>query len=101
MGVRLLIYLIVLAAGAILGYKDVIGKKLSNRLTLIQTSSLFFLLFIMGNRMGLDEKVVSSFLSIGYKAGVIAVITIGSTILVVNLLNRLIISKREENKIEH
>ncbi len=43
MGIRLLIYLIILGIGAVLGYKDKIGTKLSNKLNLLQSISLFFL----------------------------------------------------------
>ncbi|MCF6465657.1 LysO family transporter [Clostridium sp. Cult2] len=100
MGIRLLIYLIILLAGAVLGYKDKIVVGLSNKLNLIQNISLFFLLFIMGIRIGLDEKVISSFFTIGFKAGIIAIITIVLTVVVIRILSRFIIKKEGENRFE-
>jgi uncharacterized membrane protein YbjE (DUF340 family) len=100
MGIRLLIYLIILGIGAVLGYKDKIGTKLSNKLNLLQSISLFFLLFIMGIRIGLDEKVIKSFFSIGLKAGVIAIFTIIITILTTKIITKFVIFREGENKVE-
>ncbi len=100
MGIRLLIYLIIIAIGAILGYEDRISENISKKLNLIQNICLFFLLFIMGIRIGLDEKVIKSLLSIGYRAGIIAISTIFFTLLVIKILTRFIILKEGESRFE-
>ncbi|HSH36871.1 LysO family transporter [Schnuerera sp.] len=100
MGARLLIYLFVLILGGYLGYKDKINIGLSNKLDFIQNISLFFLLFIMGIRIGLDEKVIRSFFSIGFKAGIISISTIIITIIITRIISKFIILKEGENKLE-
>ena len=100
MGFRLLIYLIILGTGALLGYKGKISIRLENKLNLIQSISLFYLLFIMGIKIGLDEQIIRSFVSIGYRAGIIAIFSITVTILITTTISRFIICKEGENKFE-
>lgn len=100
MGFRLLIYLSILSIGGILGYKDKISSNLGNRLDILQSICLFFLLFIMGIRIGLDEKVIQSFFTIGYKAGVIAIFTLVFSVLFVRIIKGLVIIKEGEDKVE-
>ncbi|WP_025641241.1 LysO family transporter [Schnuerera ultunensis] len=100
MGIRLLIYLTIIAIGTILGYEEKISTNVGKKLNLIQNICLFFLLFIMGIRIGLDEKVIKSLLSIGYRAGIIAISTIFFTLLVIKILTRFIILKEGENRFE-
>ncbi|WIV13409.1 LysO family transporter [Proteiniborus sp. MB09-C3] len=86
MNVRLLLYLGILIIGGFFGYKDYGGKRLDSKLGTIQTICLLFLLFIMGLRMGLDEKVISSFFELGFQALVISIFTITFSVLLVKLV---------------
>ncbi|MBU5440217.1 LysO family transporter [Tissierella sp. MSJ-40] len=98
MGLRLLIYLVILSIGGIIGYRDKVSEGLKARLNTIQNICLLFLLFIMGIRIGIDEKVISTFFSIGLKATIISIFTVSFSILFVHLISKYIIVK--EDKIE-
>ncbi|MGF7058183.1 LysO family transporter [Brassicibacter mesophilus] len=96
MGTRLLLYLGILLIGALAGYKELGGKKLESKLNIIQTICLLFLLFIMGVRMGLDDKVISSFLELGFQAVIISIFTIAFSVLLVKLAKKLIVRNGEK-----
>lgn len=96
MGTRLLLYLGILLIGALAGYKELGGKKLESKLNIIQIICLLFLLFIMGVRMGLDDKVISSFLELGFQAVVISIFTIAFSVLLVKLAKKLIVRNGEK-----
>lgn len=95
MGLRLLLYLLLLLAGGIIGYNDLASEKLQSRLGKIQTICLLFLLFTMGIRIGLDENVVSSFFNIGFKAIILGVFSVLFSVLFVKLVRNFIIGKKE------
>lgn len=86
MTTRLLMYLGIIILGAIIGAKGKLSEKLTKRLGSIQTACLLLLLTIMGIKIGMDEGVIFSFLSIGYKALIISIFTIGMSILSVIIL---------------
>ncbi len=96
MGTRLLLYLAILIIGALAGYKELVGKKLESKLNIIQTICLLFLLFIMGVRMGLDDKVISSFGELGFQAIVISIFTITFSVLLVKLVKKYIVRKGQK-----
>lgn len=96
MGLRLLLYLAVLLIGGFIGYKGKISEKIMNKLNLIQTICLLFLLMVMGITIGIDEKVISSFFTIGFKAIVISIFTIGFSIIGIYLLSRFVLKRRDK-----
>lgn len=100
MGLRVLMYFVILFLGFMLGKKDKISHELYDKLNTIQNICLFFLLFIMGISIGLDESVINSFLSIGFKATVISIVTLIVTIVIVKIISMLIFNEKEEGKIE-
>ncbi|HHV45520.1 MAG TPA: lysine exporter LysO family protein [Tissierellia bacterium] len=100
MGIRLIIYFLILFLGFIIGHKDKINDGLYRKINILQNVCLYVLLFIMGIRIGLDDSVISSFLSIGYMAVVITLITLIVTIGIVRLLSKLILNRKGEDKIE-
>jgi predicted tellurium resistance membrane protein TerC len=97
-GIRLLLYIGVILLGAFISYKGKISEKILDKLNIIQTLCLLFLLFIMGIKIGIDEKVISSFFNIGFKAIIMSIFTVGFSILFVFIVSKLFI--RKENKIE-
>lgn len=100
MVIRIFIYFLILFLGFILGNKNKISNKLYEKVNIIQNVCLFFLLFIMGTRIGLDNSVIVSFFSIGYKAIIISVTTIFVTIVIVKFISKFIINRKGEKKIE-
>lgn len=100
MVLRVLIYFIILFLGYLLGNKDKIRHELYHKLNTIQSICLFFLLFIMGTRVGLDDSVISSFPVIGFKATIISLVTIIVTILITRVISKFVFNKKGEENIE-
>lgn len=98
MGLRLLLYLSLLIIGGFIGSRDLITEKLHSKLGMIQNICLLFLLFIMGVRIGLDDDVVSSFLSIGIKAFVMALFSIIFSTLLVRLIRNIVLGNKGESE---
>lgn len=98
MGIRLFLYLSVILLGAFISYKGKISDRILDKLNIIQTLSLLFLLLIMGIKIGIDENVIRSFFNIGFKAIIMSIFTVGFSILFVFIISKLFI--RKENKIE-
>lgn len=98
MGFRLLLYLAILVLGGVLGYKDMVSEKLNKKLSTIQNLCLLLLLFIMGVKIGLDDKVFSSLFTIGFKALVISLFTVLFSILAVYIVSKLAFKKEEKNE---
>lgn len=98
MSVRLLLYLGILIVGGFFGYKGFVSKKLDEKLGVIQTICLIFLLFIMGLKMGLDEKVISSFFELGFQALVITVFTITFSVLFVKLVKGFVLKNIQQGE---
>lgn len=96
MGIRLLLYLLILIIGGLLGSKDLISEKFHSKLGIFQNACLLFLLFIMGIRIGLDDKVISSFLTIGIKAFILALFSVIFSVLLVRLVRNIVVGNKEE-----
>ena len=96
MGTRLMLYLGILILGAYIGFKDKISEKLKSQLNNIQNICLLFLLFIMGIKIGIDENVINSFFSIGLKAFIMSIFTVGFSIIGVFLVSKFILGKRDK-----
>ncbi|AKL95249.1 hypothetical protein CACET_c18010 [Clostridium aceticum] len=83
---NILLYLAILILGAIIGYKNILGDFISEKIGIIQNYALLFLLFIMGISIGIDENVIRYFGVIGYQSVILAVFSIVGSILAVKLI---------------
>ena len=83
--------------GLLLGRSGKLSKRLMSKLDLIQFICLLFLLFAMGISMGTDEKVMSSFSSLGFRSAVFAIFTISFSILFVFIFNKFLLSRLDTN----
>jgi len=83
MGTRLLIYIGMLIVGILIGYKEISHKKFLEKINYLQLGALILLLFVMGIRIGSDEKVINSIGEIGIKACIISISSILFSILTV------------------
>lgn len=90
---KLLLYLGVLIIGIIIGSKDLFGTKIYSKLDKGQTLSVLGLLFVMGLRIGLDKKIVASIGTIGIGAALVAIMTVGFSILFVWIGKKLFLEK--------
>lgn len=98
MATRLILYLAILAFGSLIGFKVKIKDTITSKLNMIQTLCLFFLLFIMGIRIGVDEKVLSSFFKLGYQAIILSVFSVFFSVLFVKCIKGYIIKESSEEK---
>lgn len=99
MAFRLLLYLGILLVGGLVGYKELAGNKVIDRLNHIQTGSLLFLLFIMGVRIGTDKNVISSFLNLGFQAIILSIFAILFSVILVKFVSKYALNV--EDKEEH
>ena len=87
---RLILYLSILLIGGIIGSKKNISE---NTYKLIQNGQgvvLFLLLFIMGLKIGADNKILSSFFHIGYKALILSSFSVIFSVLLLRLFKDII-----------
>ena len=102
MVLRLSLYLSILVIGGVIGNKNIFSKKIMDKTNTLQTISLLGLLFIMGMRIGMDKKVIASFLKLGFQAIILSIFSILFSVLLVKiswgLINRSSKVKEENNR---
>lgn len=82
-------YLGIIVLGGLIGAKLKLKESFIKRLGSLQTACLLFLLFVMGIKIGMDEKVINSFLSIGLNAVIMSIFTVGFSVIFVYIINKL------------
>ncbi|MCA0385012.1 MAG: lysine exporter LysO family protein [Firmicutes bacterium] len=82
----ILLYLALLIVGGFLSYKGWIHQGLSNKIDKLQLACLFVLLFVMGLRIGMDDRVLDAFAQIGLHAILFGIFTIIGSVLTVHLM---------------
>ncbi|MTI48964.1 LysO family transporter [Sporosalibacterium faouarense] len=98
---RLILYLGILIIGGLVGYKELAGTKIINKLNHIQSGALLFLLFVMGVRIGLDEKVISSFFKLGFQAIILSIFSIVCSVLLVRFVVKFTLKKERKGEISN
>ena len=97
---NILLYLIILALGAFIGNKKLLKDSIITKLDNIQTLALLLLLFIMGISIGMDKEVIASFATIGVQAVILALFSVGFSVLAVKIISKKVLAleeKREES----
>lgn len=79
------LYLFLLILGGYLSYKGLIWKALSEKIDKLQLLCLFVLLFIMGLRIGMDDRVLDAFAQIGLHAVLYGIATVMGSLLMVHI----------------
>ncbi|MEG0132818.1 MAG: LysO family transporter, partial [Clostridium sp.] len=79
--------LIALFLGAIVGYFLKLGEKGTSINGKLQQLGVIFLLFSMGASMGANKDIIKNLPSIGLKAFLFAISTIGFSIIVIYVLS--------------
>lgn len=82
----ILLYLCLLLLGGFLSYKGWIWKSLYEKIDKLQMLCLFILLFIMGLRIGMDDRVLDAFAQIGLHAILYGIATVIGSLLMVRIL---------------
>ncbi len=93
-----ILYLILLVAGALLSFRGLIHIKMLKRVGSLQMFFLYMLIFIMGIRLGMNKDVLKAIGDIGFKATVFTVGTLATSVAAVYVVNQLFI-KGQEGKI--
>lgn len=83
MAIRILLYISLMAAGWMLSSKGFIHNKIIEKISHLQTSMLFVLIFVMGISVGMNEQIISSIGKIGLTSAVYALFTTGFSIIFV------------------
>jgi hypothetical protein len=96
---NILLYLIIIIIGAIIGARCSIKPSLMKHLSLLQNFSLFFLLMIMGVKIGLDKDTINSFGLIGSQAVLLAILSVLFSIAGVRLVSKSLM--REKGRVGH
>lgn len=87
---RLILYLSILLIGGIIGSKKNISENTYKLIQKGQGIVLFLLLFIMGLKIGADNKILSSFFQIGYKALILSSFSVIFSVLLLRLFKNII-----------
>lgn len=96
----IIIYFTLLGIGGFLSYKGIIHDKLLKRAGMMQMVFLYMLIFVMGLRLGMNKQVFESIGTIGFKAGIFAVLTALGSILGVFIVDKTIIKSGKDSKKE-
>lgn len=94
---RILLYIVIILIGALIGYKELISKKVLKRMSSIQYFCLLFLLFVMGIKIGVNKNVLMSVHKLGFTAVVISIFSILFSILGVKLVSKHIKAEKKVN----
>lgn len=89
--VNLLLYILLLAVGMLLSRFKLFGERLYHSVEKIQMLCLMVLLFAMGISLGMNEKIIQSFATIGFRGIVFGLSTIVMSILLVHLASRFLL----------
>ncbi len=80
---QLVLYIVMLLVGGLIGHFNLAHPKLDKALSKLQILTLMLLLFVMGIRLGANEKVVNALGTIGLRAFVLATASVVFSILFV------------------
>ncbi|MBQ1674484.1 MAG: lysine exporter LysO family protein [Oscillospiraceae bacterium] len=88
---NLLIYVALVAVGALLGSRLPLGERAARWLSRLQFLSLMILIVTLGLKLGSDDQVIASLGQIGLAALLITVLTMVGSLLAVTLLRRFVL----------
>lgn len=85
---RIILYVVIIGIGFILSNKKLIPDFFKRKISLFQTLSLFFLLGIMGYKIGADKEIISNLHKIGFQALLVGSLSIVFSIVITFLFFR-------------
>ncbi len=95
---RILLYIAIIFIGALLGASGRLSDKFTGKLSKLQFASLLLMLFVMGINIGVNDDVVNGFYKLGFQAAVLAVFSIGFSILSVKLVSGFVQRDRKDSE---
>lgn len=84
---RILLYVLIILAGAWLGNRGKLSELVLKNLSKIQYGCLLLLLFIMGVNIGLNEQIIRTFGKLGMQAIVLALCSVVLSIAAVRIVS--------------
>ncbi|RKD27912.1 Membrane protein of unknown function [Caminicella sporogenes DSM 14501] len=95
---RILLYLAIISLGAYIGFKELVPKKISGKVSSIQYVCLLFLLFVMGVKIGTNKEILRLFPKLGFTALIISIFSIIFSILGVKVISKYMNVSKEEKR---
>ncbi len=91
----ILLYITVLLIGGLIGSRNSLKPRAMKQVDLLLSGALLILIFLMGIKIGLDESVLASFRTIGFRALVLAFSSIFFSTLGVKLVAGYVLRRKE------
>nr|WP_307774434.1 LysO family transporter [uncultured Cetobacterium sp.] len=82
---RILLYVGIISFGFLLSFYKLIPHPIKSKTTVLQTCALFFLLGIMGYKIGADDQILKEFPKLGLQAFVISIFSIIGSIFITKI----------------
>ncbi|MGL5053639.1 MAG: LysO family transporter [Cetobacterium sp.] len=79
---RILLYIFIISCGIFLSKHDLIPFCIKSKTNIFQTTCLFFLLGVMGYKIGSNEQIIREFPQLGLRALIIAILSIVGSVIV-------------------
>ncbi len=96
MQTTLLLYIVLLLIGILVGKKRLVGEQVFRSIEKLQTACLMLLLFAMGISLGMNDAILSSLATIGFKGILFGLSSIVFSIVFVHILGKFL--KRGESR---
>lgn len=84
----IILYVVIILVGYFITKKGLIPKFIDDKVGHLQSCSLFFLLGMMGYKIGADEKILANFHILGLNSIIITVCAIVGSVLLVHIIYR-------------
>ncbi|HHT49859.1 MAG TPA: lysine exporter LysO family protein [Eubacteriaceae bacterium] len=97
----MILLIIFLILGLIIGLFDIVPEKYMDKIKLVPTISIIFILFLMGSKIGMNPKIIQNINIIGLKALILTIGSIAGSLLFIKIfLSRMNFSleRQEENE---
>jgi uncharacterized transporter YbjL len=83
---RILLYILIIIAGALISSRGLLNKVVEKNLAKLQYASLLLLLFIMGVNIGINDQIINTFGKLGLQAIVLSLTSIVLSVAAVKLV---------------
>lgn len=84
----IILYVAIILVGYFITKKGLIPKFIDNKVGLLQSCSLFFLLGMMGYKIGSDDKILANFHILGLNSIIVTVCAVVGSVLLVHIIYR-------------
>lgn len=97
---RILLYIVIIIAGALISSKGLLSKVIEKNLSKLQYACLLLLLFTMGVNIGINDQIISTFGKLGFQAVVLALSSVVLSVAAVKLVNLYFASRQKKAEVK-